>query len=182
MEQHRNWIRVITFKKDDTYMIIVLDFFIVKRVSVPISNTRYWYAYRYKIHICRIFRAKCVCMGNEVMPLPNKKIFLYNEMKSETGSSFCFLLHLPYLKQGRRGVYPHCDHSRLTAYPVHEIKLFCNPSKVCGWRGQHNRNCSSFTKKKCKIIYHQDWLRHFKLTNILWFCFQNLSPSTFIPF
>lgn len=78
-------------------MIIVLDFFIVKRVSVPISNTRYWYAYRYKIHICRIFRAKCVCMGNEVMPLPNKKIFLYNEMKSETGSSFCFLLRLSTL-------------------------------------------------------------------------------------
>lgn len=56
-------------------MIIVLDFFIVKRVSVPISNTRYWYAYRYKIHICRKFRAKCVCVGNEVSPYLIRRYF-----------------------------------------------------------------------------------------------------------
>lgn len=54
------------FKKDDIYMIIVLDFFIVKRVSVFILNIRYRYVYRYKIYICRKFRVKCVCVGNEV--------------------------------------------------------------------------------------------------------------------
>lgn len=71
-------------------------------------------------------------MGNEVMFLFNKKIFLYNEMKLEMGLSFCFFLYLLYFKKGRRGVYLYCDYSRLLVYLVYEIKFFCNLSKVCG--------------------------------------------------